>query len=1382
MQQVFWRFGGGGTRNTLSESGFRVSGRSYSPTKTAFGGDVLSRDDATQLLNSLLQNSPVSSLKTAAAAASANSQVTANPLADPGTAVSGTVDFSGNQTLEIVVDGRTYTARNRSGNAQQLSYSVENGVTTFICSDFEISAKDKDVEYNLEIVGKSNIIRTGNKNDTILFSSEEMQGQGNQCYGGAGDDTITTYGKNVTVNGEDGNDTITSYSTDSTYYGGNGNDTFNLYGFGNQTVYGGEGNDNFMVDRNDTYNKYLFGEGGDDYFLIKSGTGTIINGGSGTNTYTDNTGKATAANVVNPNAQVESFSANQTKIVLIDGLRYEITNKSNSVQDFLYKNNNGQLTLLSKNYIIKALDNVSRNIDISSYDITYYASDAGDTIISSRNPVIYGGEGNDNITVTGVNGTVVVKAGGGDDKITLTGGTHNSYIDAGDGDDILTVDTGRGGSSILGGAGNDTFYVQGSVGSFIDGGDGDDTFNLQGSNYTIAGGSGNNTVTGNLSSNLYTDMSNSNGKLTEVVFTAANQTKTLTIGGINYTVQNLTDGLGFYNGQEKTLTYSYDSATGEVTFAGNYFKITGESGKAHNIILKGGNNQLYTGSKNDTIVINGENNTVHAGSGDDRIVHNGRWANDIYAEDGNDIIEINYTNHSLISGGNGNDEIIIRADTVANVQGNAGDDTYTITSSKVTVTDTEGNNVFNIDGSGNSITAGSGHDSFSVNGNDNVVRGSGGDDYYVVTGDQNLIDGGTGMNYFEDYGNNNTFANVTVDPNSNTIIFVTKNQVEEVTIAGEKYVFKNTNHDNTSPASNQVSYSYNQNTGELLIIGSDITLECADDVENNIKLRGDNNVIQGGSLDDKITVETGTNNYIYGNSGDDEINMKTENNHLFGNDGNDTITVDAANGANEIDGGAGDDIINVNSSNNTNIKTGDGNDNLTIRGDSNTADMGGGNDKLLVVGDSNNVTSTSGDNAFNISGNKNTITGGSGNETIIVSGSENNVSSGTGDDDFEIYGDSNKLSSVSGENEFYIEGDSNTVNGGTDKDTVTIEGDKNIADTGSGSDSIIANGNENQLTSTAGNNSFNVTGSSNTVTGGSGVDNVYINGNSNAVDTGDNNDSINVNGNENIVTSVNGNNTFDISGDKNIVTGGSGNEHITVSGSENNVTSGDGDDNFDVNGNSNILASISGNNEFDINGSYNEVTGGSGIDNITLTGDENIAQGGDENDIFVVQSGNLNNIDGNAGDRNLLYDNGVDTIYKNVIPVKYNPTEIRLQIGANTDDSITITLGVGFDDFELDFSTAESAAENIVKIDSLMEQINTQRAEIGAVLNRLDSVMTSQITNIENLTSSRSTIIDADIAEESAAFTKNQILQQTASALLAQSQNIHASIVLSLIG
>lgn len=1216
---VFGVSGGGGTRNTLSESGFRVNGRSYSSTKTVFDSDVLSRDDTTQPLSRLLQNSSVSSLKTAAAATSANPPVTVTPLADPGTAVSGAVDFSGSQTLEIVVDGRTYTAKNRSGNAQQLSYSVENGVTTFICSDFEISAKDKDVEYNLEIIGKSNIIRTGNKNDTILFSPEDKLGHSNQCYGGAGDDTITTYGRIVTVYGEDGNDTITSYSSDPTYYGGNGNDTFNLYGDANQTVYGGEGNDYFVVDRNNNnYPKRLFGEGGDDTFLIKNGTGAIINGGTGTNTYTDNTGKATAVNVVNPNAQIESFSANQTKTVLIEGLRYEITNNSGSAQDFLCQNSNGKIRFLSDSFTIKALDNVSRNVELVARLISYYASDAGDTITANTASNIYGGNGNDTISVGCGNGAVLVKAGGGNDRITVMGGDSGSKIDAGDGDDILTVDTNCGGSSIVGGAGNDTFYIQGSVGSFIDGGDGDDTFNLQGSNYTIVGGSGNNTVTGNLSSNLYTDMSNANGKLTEVVFTAANQTKTLTIGCINYTVQNLTDS--FYSGQKKTLTYSYNAATGEVTFAGNFFKITGESGKAHNIILEGGNNQLYTGSKNDTIVINGNGNTVRAGSGDDRIVHNGTVRNTIYGEDGNDRIEINKRNDALVSGGNGNDEIITRANTASNVQGNAGDDTYTITSSGIIVTDTEGSNVFNIDGSGNSITAGSGHDSFSVNGNDNVVRGSGGDDYYVVTGDQNLVDGGTGMNYFEDYGNNNTFANVTVDPNSNTIIFVTKNQVEEVTIAGEKYVFKNTNHDNTSPASNQVSYSYNQNTGELLIIGSDITLECADDVENNIKLRGDNNVIQGGSLDDKITVETGTNNYIYGNSGDDEINMKTENNHLFGNDGNDTITVDAANGANEIDGGAGDDIINVNSSNNTNIKTGDGNDNLTIRGNSNTADMGGGNDKLLVVGDSNNVTSTSGDNAFNVSGNKNTITGGSGNETIIVSGSENNV------------------------------------------------------------------------------------------------------------------------------------------------------------------TSGDGDDNFDVNGNSNILTSTSGNNEFDINGSYNEVTGGSGIDNITLTGDENIAQGGDENDIFVVQSGNLNNIDGNAGDRNLLYDNGVDTIYKNVIPVKYNPTEIRLQIGANTNDSITITLGVGFDDFELDFSTAESAAENIVKIDSLMEQINTQRAEIGAVLNRLDSVMTSQITNIENLTSSRSTIIDADIAEESAAFTKNQILQQTASALLAQSQNIHASLVLSLIG
>ena len=126
---------------------------------------------------------------------------------------------------------------------------------------------------------------------------------------------------------------------------------------------------------------------------------------------------------------------------------------------------------------------------------------------------------------------------------------------------------------------------------------------------------------------------------------------------------------------------------------------------------------------------------------------------------------------------------------------------------------------------------------------------------------------------------------------------------------------------------------------------------------------------------------------------------------------------------------------------------------------------------------------------------------------------------------------------------------------------------------------------------------------------------------------------------------------------------------------------------------------------------------------------------------------------------------------------------IRLQIGADSTGTSVIYVDTSFDlgAFDVDFSSADSCAEAIDDIDSVLEQINTKRAEFGAAINRLNSILESQTTTIQNYTAAKSTIMDADIAVESADFVKSQILQQTSSALLAQSQNIHSSIVLSLI-
>ena len=126
---------------------------------------------------------------------------------------------------------------------------------------------------------------------------------------------------------------------------------------------------------------------------------------------------------------------------------------------------------------------------------------------------------------------------------------------------------------------------------------------------------------------------------------------------------------------------------------------------------------------------------------------------------------------------------------------------------------------------------------------------------------------------------------------------------------------------------------------------------------------------------------------------------------------------------------------------------------------------------------------------------------------------------------------------------------------------------------------------------------------------------------------------------------------------------------------------------------------------------------------------------------------------------------------------------IRLQIGEDEKSTSCIYLETYFslDGFSVDFSTSESCAGAIDDIDELLSKINEKRAEFGAAINRLNSILESQTTTIQNYTAAKSTIMDADIATESADFVKSQILQQTSSALLAQSQNIHSSIVLSLI-
>ena len=145
------------------------------------------------------------------------------------------------------------------------------------------------------------------------------------------------------------------------------------------------------------------------------------------------------------------------------------------------------------------------------------------------------------------------------------------------------------------------------------------------------------------------------------------------------------------------------------------------------------------------------------------------------------------------------------------------------------------------------------------------------------------------------------------------------------------------------------------------------------------------------------------------------------------------------------------------------------------------------------------------------------------------------------------------------------------------------------------------------------------------------------------------------------------------------------------------------------------------------------------------------------------------------------------------------PDGLRLQVGPNADeaqnsmvidaavfaasDADTLLGGGGTaeDVITTAYENATNAAEFIDTIDAALLDLNTRKASIGAYQNRLDSALDSLVTNVENSTDAKSTIMDADIAEEAANYAKNQILQQSTAALLTQANQLPA-LALQLIG
>jgi flagellin len=113
---------------------------------------------------------------------------------------------------------------------------------------------------------------------------------------------------------------------------------------------------------------------------------------------------------------------------------------------------------------------------------------------------------------------------------------------------------------------------------------------------------------------------------------------------------------------------------------------------------------------------------------------------------------------------------------------------------------------------------------------------------------------------------------------------------------------------------------------------------------------------------------------------------------------------------------------------------------------------------------------------------------------------------------------------------------------------------------------------------------------------------------------------------------------------------------------------------------------------------------------------------------------------------------------------------------ANASAEVFAAAGVNNSSFAslaaVDLTTAANATAGLAVVDAALSQINSGRADLGAIQNRFSSTISSLQVTSENLSASRSRIQDADFAAETAALSRAQVLQQAATAMVAQANQM----------
>lgn len=142
----------------------------------------------------------------------------------------------------------------------------------------------------------------------------------------------------------------------------------------------------------------------------------------------------------------------------------------------------------------------------------------------------------------------------------------------------------------------------------------------------------------------------------------------------------------------------------------------------------------------------------------------------------------------------------------------------------------------------------------------------------------------------------------------------------------------------------------------------------------------------------------------------------------------------------------------------------------------------------------------------------------------------------------------------------------------------------------------------------------------------------------------------------------------------------------------------------------------------------------------------------------------------------------------NMLTGRFAEDGIRFHIGANMDQNVEAkinamdasSLGLRNGDSKLSLTTSEEANAALGTLDEALKLVNKQRADLGAYQNRLETAIKGLDIASENLSASESKIRDTDLAEKMVEYVKDQILEQTSLAFIAQANN-HSQNVLTLL-